>query len=78
MNLNTMVNTELHCVQLFIRYIHLVTTLLLDKLPCPTVYCHAVRCVLRIVESCFEVFDPSVRILSIRAVLGSHEFGLRI
>jgi hypothetical protein len=50
LELNTMVNIELHCVQLFIRYIRLVTTLMLDKLLRAAVYCHAVRCVLRIVE----------------------------
>jgi hypothetical protein len=72
-----MVNTELHCVQLFIRYIRLVTTLMLDKLPCAAVYCHAVCCVLRIVEWCPEVFNQSIWMLSITAVLGSHEFGLR-
>jgi hypothetical protein len=31
-----------------------------------------------IVEKCSEVFDHSVRMLSIMAVLGPHEFGLRI
>jgi len=51
---------------------------MLDKLPRATVYCHAVRCVFRIVESCSEVFDHRVRMLSITAVLGPHEFGLRI
>jgi hypothetical protein len=45
-----MVNTELHCEQLFIRYIRLVMTLMLDKLPRAAVYWHAVRCVLCIVE----------------------------
>jgi len=45
-----MVNTELHWVQLFIRYIRLVTTLMVEKLLRAVVYCHAVRCVLRIVE----------------------------
>jgi hypothetical protein len=49
-NLNTVVNTELHCVQLFIRYIRLVMTLMFDKLLCAAVYCHAVRWVLCIVE----------------------------
>jgi len=73
-----MVNTELHCVQLFIRYIRLVTTLMLDKLPRAAVYCHTVRFVLCIVEECSELFDHSVRMLSITAVLGPHEFGLRI
>ena len=73
-----MVNTELHCVQLFIRYIRLVTTRMLNKLPRAAVYCHAVRCVFCIVELCSEVFDYSVRMLSITAVLGLHEFGLRI
>jgi hypothetical protein len=73
-----MVNTELHCMKLFIRYRRLVTTLRHEKLPCATVYCDAVRCFLRIVELCSEVFDLSVRMLSIRAVLASDEFGLRI
>jgi len=73
-----MVITELQCVQLFIQYICLVTTLMLDKLPCAAVYCHPVLCVLHIVEWYSEVFDHSVRMLSIMAVLGSHEFGLRI
>jgi hypothetical protein len=50
LNLNTMVSTELHCVQLFIRYIPLVTTLMLDKLPCAGIYCHAVHCISRIVK----------------------------
>ena len=49
-NLITMVNTELHCVQLFIRYIRLVTTLMLDIVPAAAGYCNAVCCVLRIVE----------------------------
>jgi hypothetical protein len=31
-----------------------------------------------IVEKCSEVFDHTVRMLSITAVLGPHEFGLRI
>jgi hypothetical protein len=73
-----MKNTELHCMQEFIRYKGLVTTPLLDKHPCAAVYCHAMSCVLHIVQSCSEVFDHSVRMLSIRVVLGSHEFGLRI
>jgi len=73
-----MVNTELHCVQLFFRHIRLVMTLMLVKLPCAVVYCHAVRCILRIVKQCSDVFDPCVRMLSIMAVLGSHEFVLRI
>jgi len=73
-----MVNTELHCMQLFIRYIRLVTTLMLYKLPLATVYCCTVRCVLRIVEKCTQVFDHSVRMLFIAVVLGSHEFGLLI
>ena len=45
-----MVNTELHCVQLIIPYIRLGTTLMLDHLACAALYCHTVRCVLRIVE----------------------------
>jgi hypothetical protein len=73
-----MVNAELRCAQLFIRYIHLVTTLILDKLPRATVYCYVVWCVLHIVEKCSGVSDHSVRILSITAVWGSHEFRLHI
>jgi len=38
-----MLNTELHRVQLFIRYIHLVMTLMRDELPRDAVYCDAVR-----------------------------------
>jgi hypothetical protein len=45
-----MVNTELHCVQLFIRYICPVMTLMLDKLPRAAVYYDAVRCVMCIAE----------------------------
>jgi len=45
-----MVNTELHCVQLFIQYIRLVTTHMLVKLPRATAYCHEVRCIWCIVE----------------------------
>ena len=45
-----MLNTELHGVQLFIQYIRLVTTPILDTLPCAAVYCHGVRCVLRSAE----------------------------
>jgi hypothetical protein len=73
-----MVNTELHCVQLFIQYIRIVMTLMLDQLLCAAGYCHAVHCLLRIVEKCSEVFDHSVRMLSITVVFGSHEFGLGI
>jgi hypothetical protein len=65
-------------VQLFIQYIRLVTTLMHEKLPRAIVHCHAVHCVLRIVEYYSEVFDHSVRMLSITAVLGSHEVELRI
>jgi hypothetical protein len=43
-------NTELLSMQLFIRYIRLVMTLMLSNLPCAAVYCHVVGCVLRIVE----------------------------
>jgi hypothetical protein len=42
-----MLITELDCVQLFIRYIRLVTTLMLDKPPRAIVYCHTVCGVLR-------------------------------
>jgi len=51
---------------------------MLQKLLRAVVYCHAVRWILRIVEWCSEVFDHSVRMLSIMAGLGCHEFGLRI
>jgi len=77
-NLNTRANTELQCVQLITRYIRLVMTLMLGKLPHHTVYCHAVCCILRIVELCSDVFDYGIRMLSIMVVLGSHEFGLPI
>jgi len=73
-----MVNTELHCVQLFIWYIGLHTTSILDTPPRAAVSCHAVCCILCIVEQCSEVLDHSVRMLSISTVLGPHEFGLRI
>jgi len=73
-----MVNIELHCVQLFNWYIRLVTTVMLDTLPCAIVYCHAVHCVLGIVKWCSEAFDHSVRMLPITAVLGSHQSRLRI
>jgi hypothetical protein len=33
---------------------------------------------LLIVEECSEVFDHSIRMLSIMEVLGSHEFGLHL
>ena len=39
-----MVNTELHCVQLFIPYIHHVIILMLDTLPRAVVYFDVVRC----------------------------------
>jgi hypothetical protein len=51
---------------------------MLEKLPHAVVYCHAVPSVLRIVEYSSEVFDHSVRMLSITAVLRASEFGLRI
>jgi len=51
---------------------------MIDKFPRATEYCHAVHCVLHIVEYCSEVFDHSIRKLFITVVLGSHEFGLRI
>jgi len=50
LNVNTMVNTELHCLQLFIWYIRLVRTLIIDKCPPAAVSCHAVRCVSHIVD----------------------------
>jgi hypothetical protein len=73
-----MENTELHCVQLIMEYISLVVTLKLEKLPRAEEFCHAVYCVLYIVEECFEVFDHSIRMYSVTAVLASHEFGLHI
>jgi hypothetical protein len=73
-----MVNTELQCMQLFIQYTCLVTTLVLYNLPRTTVYFCAVRCVMRIVESCSDVFNHGVRMHSITVVLGSYEFELRI
>jgi hypothetical protein len=51
---------------------------MLEKLPHAAVYCQALNCVLHIVEKCSEVVDHSVRMLSITAVLGSHEFRLHI
>jgi hypothetical protein len=78
MNLNTMVNTELHCVKLCIPYVCLVLTTLLEKRLSAIVYCHTVHFVLRIVELCSELFDRSVRMLSIMAVYGSHEYRLPI
>ena len=48
------------------------------NLPRATVYCHAVRHVLHIVEKCSKVFEHCIRMLSIRAVMGSHEIRLRI
>jgi hypothetical protein len=65
-------------VQLFIRCLRLVATLILDNLLCAAVYCYAVCCVLHNGEESSAVFDHSVRMLSTTAVLGSHEFGLRI
>jgi hypothetical protein len=73
-----MVNTGLHCVQLFIQYIRLVVTLIYGKLQSAALYCHAVRCVLWIVEYCSAVYDHRVRMLSITAVLRLNEFELRI
>jgi hypothetical protein len=77
-NIDAIVNTELHCVQLSIRYISIVTTLLIHPLSHGTVYCHVVRWVLLILEQCSEVFDNNVRMLSSKAVLGCHGFGLPI
>jgi len=51
---------------------------MLAKLPCAAEYCNAVRFILRIVKSFPAVFAHSVRMLSIKAVLGSHEFRLRM
>jgi len=45
-----MLNTELHCIKLIIRYIHLLTTLMLDQLLHAVVDCHTVSHVLRIVQ----------------------------
>ena len=73
--LNTMGNRVLHCMQSFILYICLSTTLWLDELPSAAVYCHTVSLVLRIDEECSEVFDPSIRMLSITAVFGPMNLG---
>jgi hypothetical protein len=51
---------------------------MVEILPPAIVYCHAVRCVVCIVKCCSEVFDYTVRMLYITAVLGSHEFGLYV
>jgi len=73
-----MVNAELNLVQLFIRYLHLVTTIILSKLPRAVVYSQTVRSVMIVVELCAEVSTHRIRMLSIPAVLWSDEFGLRI
>jgi hypothetical protein len=73
-----MVNTELHWVQLFIRYICLVTMLMLDKLQHTPGYCHAVRCGLHLVQYNTEVFDRSIKMLSITVVSRTYEFRLSI
>ena len=78
LNFNTRVDTELHCMQLFFRYIRLVTTRRFHNRPYAVVYCYVVRSVLHIVESCSGVFDNRVRMRSITAVLGSHESRLHI
>jgi len=41
-------------------------------------YCQAVRCVLRIVVQCAEVYNHSVRMHSIAEVLVSYEFEVHI
>jgi len=73
-----MVNEKLHCMQLFKRYICLVTTRILVRLACATVHCAAVSYVLYIVEECFEVYDHCIRMLYITAVFGPLEFGFGI
>ena len=45
-----MVNTVHHWVKMFIRYIHHVTTRMLDELLCAVGYCHAVHIVLHVVK----------------------------
>jgi hypothetical protein len=74
----TVVNTELDWVQLFIRYICLVTSLILYKLLRAAEYCRVVCCVMHIVELCPEVFDHSGRIHAITADLGLDEYRHRI
>jgi len=73
-----MVNTELNCMQLFIRYIRLVTTFMLDDLPRAAEHCDTVCYVWCIIEQSSEILDRSVRMCSIMAGLGYHEFGIRI
>jgi len=73
-----MLNPERHCPQWFFRYIHSVTTGMLHKLKCTAVYCHTTCCFLPIFNTCCEMCYHNVRILSIRVLLGCHEFGLRI
>jgi hypothetical protein len=50
----------------------------LDKLLGGAGYCHAVHCIVCIVEYRSGVIDHSVRMLSMMAVLGPHEVGIRI
>jgi len=50
-----MVIAGINCEQLFIQYMILVTTHMLDQLPPAMLCCPAVRCVMRIVEYCSEV-----------------------
>jgi len=69
-----MINTELHYAQLFIWYISYVRPHMLDNLMGAVVYCHAVRCILCILQYCSEVLNHWVRMLSITVVVGSHKF----
>jgi len=73
-----MENREQYWVQLFIRYIRRLTTVMVDYLPRAVVNCYSVCRVLHIVEKCCAVCDHCIRILTITAILGSHEFGLCI
>jgi hypothetical protein len=66
-----MVNPEIHCVQLIIRYMHLVATLMVHKLLHAVVFHDAVCCVSLIVETCSDVFERSARMASITVVWGS-------
>jgi hypothetical protein len=73
-----MLNAEFQCVQLIIWYISLVTTYILERLPLAMVYCHVVYCILQNIKLCSKVCIYSVRMLSVWAVLGSHEVLLYI
>ena len=61
-------------MQLIIPYKRLITTRMHDELACAILSFNEGCRALRIVEKCLEDFDDRVRMLSITAVLGSHEF----